>query len=153
MKRIGGLSRAFCRAELGETMTKRVAIFVIIWTIGIAGDCPAQTSGTSVVRHSSEIIYKGLPGTPQHVTLFGDPTKSGLYVDRIKFSAGTKVLPHCHPDPMRTVLVLSGTLYFAVGEVFDETKLTAYSAGTLYSEPSGTPHFAWAKDGEVILQV
>ena len=64
MKRIGGLSRAFCRAELGETMTKRVAIFVIIWTIGIAGDCPAQTSGTSVVRHPSEIIYKGLPAHP-----------------------------------------------------------------------------------------
>ena len=27
------------------------------------------------------------------------------------------------------------------------------SAGTLYSEPAKTPHFAWAKDGEVILQV
>ena len=134
-------------------MTKRIALFVVIWTIGAAGNSTAQTSGTSSVRFPNEIVYKGLPGTPQHVTLFGNPTNPGLYVDRIKFSAGTKVMPHWHPDPVRTVLVLSGTLYFAVGEVFDEAKLTAYPAGTLYSEPPGTPHFAWAKDGEVILQV
>jgi quercetin dioxygenase-like cupin family protein len=134
-------------------MKKLVVPFVVIWTVGAAGDSTAQMSGTSVVRFPNEIVYKGLPGTPQHVTLFGNPTNPGLYVDRIKFSAGTKVMPHWHPDPVRTVLVLSGTLYFAVGEVFDEANLTAYPAGTLYSEPPGTPHFAWAKDGEVILQV
>jgi quercetin dioxygenase-like cupin family protein len=134
-------------------MTRLVALLVIVWAIGAAGDSTAQTSGTSVVRLPNEIVYKGLPGAPQHVTLFGDPTNPGLYVDRIKFSAGTKVMPHWHPDPVRTVLVLSGTLYFAVGEVFDEAKLTPYPAGTLYSEPPGTRHFAWAKDGEVILQI
>jgi quercetin dioxygenase-like cupin family protein len=134
-----------------EKITKLVALFAM--AIVVAGDSIAQTPGTSVVRFAQELVYKGLPGTPQHVTLFGDPTKPGLYVDRIKFSAGTKVMPHWHPDSVRTVLVLSGTFYFAVGDVFDETKLTAYPAGTLYSEPPGTPHFAWARDGEVILQV
>ena len=43
--------------------------------------------------------------------------------------------------------------YFAVGEQWDESKLKAYPAGTLYSEPARSPHYAWAKDGEVILQV
>ena len=62
-------------------------------------------------------------------------------------------MPHWHPDTVRTVLVMSGTFYFAVGEQWDESKLKAYPAGTLYSEPAKTPHFAWAKDGEVILQV
>ena len=62
-------------------------------------------------------------------------------------------MPHWHPDAVRTVLVMSGTFYFAVGEQWDESKLKAYPAGTLYSEPPNTPHFAWAKDGEVILQV
>jgi len=50
-------------------------------------------------------------------------------------------------------LVMSGTFYFAVGEQWDESKLKAYPAGTLYSEPARSPHYAWAKDGEVILQV
>jgi hypothetical protein len=44
------------------------------------------------------------------------------------------------------------TLYFGVGEQWDESKLRAYPAGTFYSEPSKTPHFVWAKDGEVIIQ-
>jgi hypothetical protein len=48
---------------------------------------------------------------------------------------------------------MSGTFYFAVGEQWDESKLQSYPAGTLYSEPPGTPHYAWAKDGEVILQI
>src|SRR5438445_2987689 len=64
-----------------------------------------------------------------------------------------KVMPHWHPDTVRTVLVMSGTFYFAVGEQWDESKLKAYPAGTLYSEPARSPHYAWAKDGEVILQV
>src|SRR5262245_4437362 len=98
---------------LGEKMTKLVALVAIALMIGVAGDSTAQTSGTSVVRLPNEIVYKGLPGAPQHVTLFGDPTKPGLYVDRIKLSPGTKNMPHWHPDTVRTVLVLSGTLYFA----------------------------------------
>jgi len=71
----------------------------------------------------------------------------------MKFLPGMKVMSHWHPDTVRTVLVLSGTFYFAVGEQWDEIKLVAYPAGTSYSEPPRTPHCAWAKDEEVILQV
>ena len=113
----------------------------------------SQDTNTSVVRLPQDIVYKGLPGGPQYVTLFGDSSKPGLYVDRIKFASGMKVMPHWHPDAVRTVLVLSGTFYFAVGEQWDESQLQAYPPGTLYSEPERTPHYAWAKDGEVILQV
>jgi len=100
-----------------------------------------------------DIVFKGLPGAPQHVTLFGDSSQPGLFVDRIRFLPGMKVMPHWHPDTVRTVLVMSGTFYFAIGEQWDESKLKAYPAGTLYSEPPRTPHYAWAKDGEVILQI
>jgi quercetin dioxygenase-like cupin family protein len=113
----------------------------------------SQDTDTSVVRLPKDIVYKGPSGAPQHVTIFGDSSKPGLYVDRIKFEPGMKVIPHWHPDLVRTVLVLSGTFYFAVGEQWDESQLKAYPAGTLYSEPARTPHYAWAKDGEVILQV
>src|SRR5262245_19797002 len=119
---------------------------------GTWGSAQSQEN-TGVVRLPQDIVYKGLPGAPQHVTLFGDSSTAGLYVDRIKFAPGMKVMPHWHPDAVRTVLVLSGTFYFAVGEQWDESQLKAYPAGTLYSEPARTPHYAWAKDGEVILQV
>jgi quercetin dioxygenase-like cupin family protein len=133
----------------------RTALFLLALCIGGGTWLSAQSqdTNTGVLRLPQDIVYKGLPGAPQHVTLFGDSSKPGLYVDRIKFAPGMKVMPHWHPDSVRTVLVLSGTFYFAVGEQWDESQLKAYPAGTLYSEPAGTPHYAWAKDGEVILQV
>jgi hypothetical protein len=134
--------------------TLRASFLLAICTIAVwAAPTHAQNAETSVVKLPQDIIYKGLPGAPQHVTLFGDSSKPGLYVDRIKFMPGMKAMPHWHPDTVRTVLVMSGTFYFAVGEQWDESKLKAYPAGTLYSEPARSPHYAWAKDGEVILQV
>jgi hypothetical protein len=50
-------------------------------------------------------------------------------------------------------VVLSGTIYFGLGETWDDSKLKAFPAGTFFSEPKETPHFVWAKDGEVIVQV
>src|SRR6266540_7396754 len=45
------------------------------------------------------------------------------------------------------------TLYFGRGDKWDESKFSAYPAGTFYSEPAKAPHFTWAKDGEVIIQI
>lgn len=134
-------------------MYRRIVLLLTLCMVGTGTSAFAQNADTSVVKLPQDIAYKGLPGAPQHAALFGDSSQPGLYVDRIKFLPGMKVMPHWHPDAVRTVLVLSGTLYFAVGEQWDESKLKAYPAGTLYSEPPRTPHYAWAKDGEVILQV
>jgi quercetin dioxygenase-like cupin family protein len=84
--------------------------------------------------------------------LYGDPTKSGTYVYRSKFAPGSKNMPHWHPEE-RTVAILSGTLYYGLGEQWDESKLIALPAGTFLAEPPKTTHFTWAKEGEVILQV
>jgi quercetin dioxygenase-like cupin family protein len=145
---------SFNPTATGTTMNTRTAsLLLALCTAGGWSPVHAQNTATSIVKLPQDITYKGLPGAPQHVTLFGDSSQSGLYVDRIRFLPGMKVMPHWHPDTVRTVLVLSGTFYFAVGEQWDERKLKAYPAGTLYSEPAKTPHYGWAKDGEVILQV
>jgi quercetin dioxygenase-like cupin family protein len=133
--------------------TRTAYLLLALCMAGAWWPAHAQNVDTSIVKLPQDIIYKGLPGAPQHVTIFGDSSQPGLYVDRIKFLPGMKVMPHWHPDTVRTVLVMSGTFYFAVGEQWDESKLKPYPAGTLYSEPTKTPHYAWAKDGEVILQV
>jgi len=114
-----------------------------------------QGTGTGVLKLPQDIEFKGpLIGPPQLVVLYGDPTKPGaFYVSRVRFSAGWKDPPHWHPDELRTVVVLSGTLYYGTGDKWDENKLKPYPAGTFYSEPSKAQHFTWAKDGEVIIQV
>ena len=83
----------------------------------------AQGTDTSVVKLPQDIDFKGpLAGPPQTVVLYGDPTKPGVFVSRVKFSAGWKDPPHWHPDEVRTVVVLSGTLYFGSGDKWDESK-------------------------------
>jgi quercetin dioxygenase-like cupin family protein len=113
----------------------------------------AQSTEGAIVRLPQDIAFKGGDGPPQTIVIYGDPTKPGLFVTRIRFSPGWKDPPHWHPDAARTVVVLSGTFYFGSGEVWDESKFKAYPPGTFYSEPPKSPHFTWAKDGEVIIQL
>jgi quercetin dioxygenase-like cupin family protein len=84
--------------------------------------------------------------------LIGDDKTAGMYVIRYRFPANFKVQPHFHPDD-RLVVVLSGTLYVGYGEQFDDSTLKALPAGSIWTEPAKQPHFVWAKDGEVMIQV
>ena len=111
----------------------------------------AQDAST-IVLLPQQIHYKTMGSGAETAVLYGDPTKSGLYVMRLRLPAGAKVLPHIHPEEVRTLTVISGTLYFGFGEKWDESKLKAYPAGTFFSEVPTTPHFVAAKDGEVIFQ-
>jgi quercetin dioxygenase-like cupin family protein len=92
-----------------------------------------------------DIVWKAPPVSPgpETAVTYGDPSKPGVYVMRVRFPAGFKLMPHFHPDEWRTGVVLSGNYYFALGEQWDESKLTPYPAGTFFSEPKGTPHFVW----------
>jgi quercetin dioxygenase-like cupin family protein len=109
----------------------------------------------STVRLPQDIAFKAPPiaGYPELATVYGDTEKAGIYVQRVKFAPGFKIKPHWHPDEVRTIVVLSGTLYFAFGSKWDESKFKAFPAGSFFAEPSKAAHFAWAKDGEVILQI
>jgi len=99
-------------------------------------------------------VFKSpIAGYPELATVYGDTTKAGIYVQRVKFPPSFKIMPHWHPDQQRTVAVLSGTLYFAFGDKWDESKMNAYPAGTFFVEPPKAVHYAWAKDGPVEVQV
>jgi quercetin dioxygenase-like cupin family protein len=82
----------------------------------------------------------------------GDLQKAGVYVIRLRFPAGFRNPPHFHPDE-RIVTILSGTLLVGYGEQFDESTMKALPAGSVFTEPVKQPHFAWARDTEVIVQV
>ena len=107
---------------------------------------------TAIVKLPQDITFKGPAGGVQLAVLYGDPAKPGLYVVRLKLPDGAKVMPHTHPEEVRTLTVLSGTLYFGFGEQWDESNLAPYPAGTFFSELPNAPHFVSAKDGEVIFQ-
>jgi hypothetical protein len=83
-------------------------LVVVLYAATVTVCAHAQDAG--VLKLPQDIEFKGpLSGPPQTVVLYGDPTKPGLFVTRVKFSAGWKDPPHWHPDEVRTVAVLSGT--------------------------------------------
>jgi quercetin dioxygenase-like cupin family protein len=122
---------------------------ILAWTTPALADSDTRP----LFKLPQEIEFTGPPDQLQNAVIFGDPTKPGLYVQRFRFPPGLKVPPHWHPDEMRTVVILSGTLYYAFGERWDESKLTPLPEGSFFYEPPHVPHYAWAKDGEVILQL
>ncbi len=93
----------------------------------------------------------GSTGNPQ-ARITGDSSKPGMYMYRSRFPANYKVQPHFHPDE-RIGMVVSGTLLVGYGEQFDESQMKVMPAGSIWIEPARQPHFVWAKDGEVVIQI
>ena len=88
----------------------------------------------------------------QRATLFGDPTKPGIYVQRIRFPRGVMSLPHYHAED-RHLIVISGTWYTGTGPDFAPDKTIPLGPGSYMFHPAGEVHFDGAKEGPVELQV
>jgi quercetin dioxygenase-like cupin family protein len=99
-----------------------------------------------------ELKWVAQPNGNQQAVMAGNQRETGLYMYRTKFPANYRNQPHFHPD-QRIVTVMSGTLYVGYGEKVDESRMKALPAGSIFTEPPRQPHYVWAKDGEVVIQV
>ena len=118
--------------------------------LSIAASAEDQTMPSVQLGEEIWLVNPTVPPTMQFMMIYGAPNQPGPFIFRAKFPPGYKLPPHKHPD-VRTVTVLKGTYYSAIGDTFDETKLQAFHAGTFYITPADTPHFSATKD-EVIIQ-
>jgi hypothetical protein len=91
-------------------------------------------------------------GTNEQAVLFGDPSKPGPYVARIKWFPGNMSRPHCHPND-RFFVVISGTWWMGTGERFDPANTVPAPAGSYVIHYGGKIHYDGAKDEETIIQV
>jgi quercetin dioxygenase-like cupin family protein len=115
--------------------------------IALAADAPVVTTPDTTNWVAGTGGYAGT----QVAVLLGDPTKSGMYVIRMKLPAGTFFPPHVHGGA-ENVTVISGTIAFGAGKTGDKSQMKEYGAGTFVTVPANFPHYAMAKD-ETVIQI
>lgn len=113
----------------------------------------APAAGSVETFVPPDLAWEDNPDVPgvQSAIGVGDPTGTELYTMFGKMDEDVRFPAHTHPDA-RLTTVLSGTMYYGVGESFDGARLEAYPAGSVVYTPPNTPHVMWAKDGETIMQ-
>ncbi|MEL7223952.1 MAG: cupin domain-containing protein [Cyanobacteria bacterium J06576_12] len=81
----------------------------------------------------------------------GNPSSSELYVLFGRMAPGSTFPAHSHPDD-RITTVISGVMYYGIGETFNPENVQAYPAGSVVYTPAGTPHFMQSQDAETLMQ-
>ena len=119
--------------------------------LSIAAAAPVEPLQPARVT-PDELTWRPTWTGAEFAILAGDPEKAETYVLSMRFPAGFRNPPHFHSDE-RIVTVLSGTLLVGYGDKFDESAMKALPPGSMFTEPAQQPHFVWAKDGVVVIQV
>lgn len=110
---------------------------------------------------SSAVVYKtpqdiqwvrNAAGTSEQAVLFGDPTKPGPYVMRIKWLPGNFSRPHFHNGD-RFFTVISGTWWVGTGDKFDPENTVPMPVGSYVLHTAGQLHYDGARNEETIIQV
>jgi uncharacterized RmlC-like cupin family protein len=88
----------------------------------------------------------------QVVTILGDASKPGACAQLLKVGTNAQIAAHHHAGD-RVGTVLKGTWHFGYGTQFDKAKLKTLPVGSVYTEPSGGPHFALTGDESVVVLI
>jgi len=136
-----GLPARFAARSLAALLGPAVARAVELDRTAVDFQTPAEIKW---VRNAA--------GTNEQAVLFGDPSKPGPYVVRIKWLPGHMSRPHFHPND-RFFAVLSGTWWMGTGERFDPESTVPAPAGSYVIHYGGKVHYDGAKGEEAIIQV
>ena len=140
----------------------RVLPLVLLSVLAIpvcAQNSPAQVAqssdgGFSIIQ-PDELRWQNVPGGrgAQIANVYGDSSKPGLYVVRVRFPPHVMDMPHFHSED-RHVTVIRGTWCAGSGSVFDPSKATRLKAGSYMFHPAKGVHWdGAATDEEAIVQI
>ena len=127
---------------------------ILLSLVAVSPSVPAEVDRAAVdFIVPSEIKWvRNAAGTNESAVLFGDPSKPGPYVARLRWLPGNMSRPHFHPND-RFFAVLSGTWWMGTGETFDPAATVAAPAGSYVIHYAGKVHYDGAKNEETVIQV
>ncbi|HSF30415.1 MAG TPA: cupin domain-containing protein [Candidatus Tectomicrobia bacterium] len=111
-------------------------------------------AGAPLMAAPSDLTWADVPSLPPgaKIAVIQGPLNEAVpFTFRLKVPAGYKIPVHTHPA-IEHVTVMSGTLYFAGGDTFDEASVKTLTPGSVVVMPAGHPMYGWTKE-ETIIQV
>jgi len=127
-----------------------IGIGLLPATIGSQGRLDPRA--VEFVRAEDIKWVRNAAGTQETATLFGDPSKPGIYVQRLRWLPGNMSRPHSHPND-RFIVVLEGTWWLGSGDKFDPDSTVPVRAGTFVVHHAGQMHYDGAKDEPAVIQI
>jgi quercetin dioxygenase-like cupin family protein len=147
---------SYREATMSKNYFRSVASCVVMAGIVAAAVNGAANDDPGFIRIApADVHWQAIPGGHgvQQAVLFGDPTKPGTYVVRIKFPPHIVDNPHWHPNA-RYVTVLQGTWYTGTGDSFDFARAVPLKPGSFMLHPAKASHWDGSGGDEtVIVQV
>ena len=129
-----------------------------IVTVLITSQMASSQSGQTIKPDANGFVIATqdeVKAAGRSVTIVGDSSKPGIYVQRITWAPNTGSRPHYHNEA-RYITVLKGTWYVATGpaaDTYNPSAMTPVKAGTFIYEPPNGHHYDMAKDEEVIVEI
>jgi quercetin dioxygenase-like cupin family protein len=118
-------------------------------SLGLVTPSSAVELDPAVVTYVTPDQFKWRDPTDQTTTnqtvLFGDPNKSGLYININKFKPGRFGNPHHHPND-RFITVIDGASWRGTGPVVDPEHATRVPKGTFMIDHAGKVHWDGTKE-------
>ena len=127
-----------------------IAFAIAFSQTSVAGDIDRSAVDFTIAK---DIKWEKAPGgLAERAILFGDPSKPGPYVMRLKWLPGGMSRPHFHPND-RFFTVVSGTWWVGTGEKFDPESTVPVPAGSYVVHYANKIHYDGAKGEECVIQV
>lgn len=133
---------------------KAIQVVLISCTITFASPALSQGTDHRLLGPQDVKWMKAPPSMPagaEASVLYGDPSKDGLFVLRLKLPKGYAIPPHTHPRP-EVVTVISGTFILGMGQVADKSKAKPLPSGSFFAFAPGMAHYAFT-DEETVVQI
>ncbi|MCG7394280.1 cupin domain-containing protein [Microvirga sp. ACRRW] len=103
--------------------------------------------------NAADVTWKdgppSLPKGAQMSVLYGDPSKDGIFMMRLKLPANYKIPPHTHAVD-EVVTVVDGEFNLGMGPQFDAAKTKAITTGGVIAMAPGTQHYVQINQETVV---
>ena len=129
-----------------------ITLVALLVAVQLASAADLDRSAVDFTPPTEIKWVRNATGTNEQAVLFGDPSKPGPYVVRLKWLPGNMSRPHFHPND-RFFVVISGTWWMGTGEKFDPENTVPVPAGSYVIHYANKIHYDGAKGEECVIQV